>query len=77
MVLVSRAIDQDVNLFDRSSLEATSQRDLFASRLLSPRTPSLVYRRIVLERLPTFVSTEQRTPAVYSARTFVFSGRDC
>ena len=65
MVLVSRAIDQDVNLFDRSSLEATSQRDLFASRLLSPRTPSLVYRRIVLERLPTFVSTEQLANSSY------------
>ena len=65
MVLVSRAIDQDVNLFDRSSLAATSQRDLFASRLLSPRTPSLVYRRIVLERLPTFVSVEQLANSSY------------
>ncbi len=65
MVLVSRAIDQDVNLFERSSLEATSQRDLFASRLLSPRTPSAVYRRIVLERLPTFVSVEQLADSTY------------
>ena len=65
MVLVSRAIDQDVNLFDRSSLEATSQRDLFASQLLSSRTPSLVYRRIVLDRLPTFVSTEQLADSSY------------
>jgi signal transduction histidine kinase len=65
MVLVSRAIDQDVNLFERSTLEATSQRDLFASRLLSPRTPSLVYRRIVLERLPTFVSTEPLANSSY------------
>jgi signal transduction histidine kinase len=65
MVLVSRAIDQDVNLFERSSLEATSQRDLFASRLLSPRTPSSVYRRIVLERLPTFVSVEQLADSTY------------
>jgi signal transduction histidine kinase len=65
MVLVSRAIDHDVNLFSRSSLEATSQRDLFASRLLSPRTPSLVYRRIVLDRLPTFVSIEQLGESSY------------
>ena len=65
MVLVSRAIDQDVNLFERSSLEATSQRDLFASRLLSPRTPSSVYRRIVLDRLPTFVSVEQLANSTY------------
>jgi signal transduction histidine kinase len=65
MVLVSRAIDQDVNLFERANLEATSQRDLFASRLLSPRTPSLIYRRIVLDRLPTFVSIEQLANSSY------------
>src|SRR5215468_10934461 len=59
MVLVSRAIDQDVNLFDGSSLEATSQRDLFASGLFSLRTPSMVYQQIVLERRPSFVGVEQ------------------
>jgi signal transduction histidine kinase len=59
MVLVSRAIDQDVNLFDGSSLEATSQRDLFASGLFSMRTPGTVYRQIVLERRPSFVGVEQ------------------
>ncbi len=59
MVLVSRAIGQDVNLFDRSTLEASSQRDLFASGLLSMRTPSEAYREIVLERLPVFVGIEQ------------------
>ena len=41
----SRAIDQDVNLFDRARLQATSERDLFASGLLSTRTPGDVYRR--------------------------------
>ena len=35
MVLVSRAIGQDVNLFDRSGLEASSQRDLFVSGLFA------------------------------------------
>jgi signal transduction histidine kinase len=59
MVLVSRAIDQDVNLFDGSTLEATSQRDLFASGLFSLRTPSTVYRQILLERRPSFVGVEQ------------------
>jgi signal transduction histidine kinase len=59
MVLVSRAIDQDVNLFDRTELQATSQRDLFASGLLSNRTPGAVYERIILERQPTFVGIEQ------------------
>ena len=58
MVLVRWAIGQDVNLFDRSRLRATSERDLFASHLLPSRTPSTVYRRIVLDRLPTTVSVE-------------------
>jgi signal transduction histidine kinase len=59
MVLVARAIDQDVNLFDRARLQATSERDLFASGLLPTRTPSDIYQRIVLDRLPTFVAVEE------------------
>jgi signal transduction histidine kinase len=59
MVLVRRAIDEDVNLFDRSRLQATSARDLFASRLLSSRTPADVYRAILLDRLPTYVGEEE------------------
>ena len=59
MVLVRRAIDQDVNLFERTELQATSQRELFASGLLPTRTPGDVYRTIVLDRLPTFVGEEQ------------------
>jgi signal transduction histidine kinase len=59
MLLVRIAIDQDVNLFDRTQLVATSERELFASGLLSPRTPGDVYQRIVLERLPTYVGVEQ------------------
>ena len=59
MVLVRRAIDEDVNLFDPARLQATSARDLFASQLLSPRTPGEVYRAILLDRLPTYVGQEQ------------------
>jgi signal transduction histidine kinase len=59
LVLVSRAIDEDVNLFERQRLQATSARDLFASQLLSSRTPADVYRRIVLDRLPTYVGDER------------------
>ncbi len=59
MVLVRRAIDEDVNLFDRTRLQATSARDLFASQLLSPRTPGDVYRAILLDRLPTYVGQDQ------------------
>ncbi len=59
MVLVSRAINESVNLFDRDSLRATSERDLFASGRLPERTPGDVYRSIVLDRLPTFVGEEE------------------
>jgi len=59
MVLVGRAIGQDVNLFDRSGLEASSQRDLFESGLFSKRTPSEAYREVILERLPVFVGIEK------------------
>ena len=58
MVLVRWAIDQDVNLFVQAQLQATSERDLFASRLLPSRTPSHAYRSIVLDRLPTSVAVE-------------------
>ncbi len=59
MVLVRRAIDQDVDLFAGASLQATSQRDLYASGLLATRTPGEVYRRIAVDRLPTFVAEEE------------------
>jgi len=58
MVLVARAIDQAVNLFDRDQLQATSERDLFASGLLPARTPAAVYRAIMVDRLPAFVGEE-------------------
>jgi len=78
MVLVSRAIDQDVNLFDGSSLEATSQRDLFASGLFSKRTPSAVYQQILLERRPSFVGVEQlgNVPYRVAAAPVRAGGRD-
>ena len=59
MVLIRRAIDQDVNLFERTELRATSALEVFASGLLPTRTPGDVYRNIVLDRRPTFVG-EQR-----------------
>jgi two-component system nitrogen regulation sensor histidine kinase NtrY len=59
MVIVGRAIDQAVNLFEDAELQATSERDLYASRLLPGRTPAGVYRRIVLDRMPTYVGIEE------------------
>ena len=58
MGLVARAIDEDANLFERARLLATSARDIFASQLLTTRTPALVYRAILLDRLPTFVGDD-------------------
>jgi signal transduction histidine kinase len=62
MVWISQVIDQDVNIYDGPRLLATSERDLFASGLLPTRTPDEVYRRIVLQRLPGYV-TEDRIGA--------------
>jgi len=78
MVLVRRAIDEDVNLFDRARLQATSARDLFASQFLSPRTPGDVYRAILLDRLPTYVGQEQvgELPYQLAAAPVRSSGRE-
>jgi nitrogen fixation/metabolism regulation signal transduction histidine kinase len=65
MVIVGRAIDQAVNLFDDAELQATSERDLYASRVLPTRTPAGVYREIVLNRMPTYVGIEEVGGASY------------
>lgn len=59
MVWISRIIDQDVNIFAGTELEATSERDLFASAVLPTRVPERVYRGLVLDRMPSVV-TEDR-----------------
>jgi len=58
MILVGRAIDQDVDLFDGPRLQATSERDLYASGVLSSRTPSEVYKEIAVDRRPTYAGIE-------------------
>lgn len=58
LVRISQVIGQDVNVFDGPRLAATSTRDLYASGVLSTRTPDRVYRAIALDRLPSFVSEE-------------------
>jgi signal transduction histidine kinase len=58
MVWLSRAIDQDVNIYQGPRLLATSERDLFESGVLPERTPSHVYRAIELNRLPNHVGQE-------------------
>jgi signal transduction histidine kinase len=63
MVWIGQLINQDVNVFFDAELVATSERDLFSSGVLPTRTPDKVYRAIVLQRLPSFV-TEDRIGAV-------------
>jgi hypothetical protein len=58
MLWLSRAIGQDVNIFDGPSLLATSERDLFTSGLIPSRTPSSVYRDITIDRLSNSVGVE-------------------
>jgi HAMP domain-containing protein len=58
MVWISQLINQDVNVFVEAKLGATSERDLFASGLVPTRTPDDVYRAIVLQRLPSYVTQD-------------------
>jgi signal transduction histidine kinase len=75
MVWIGQLINQDVNVFDGPELFATSERDLFASGLLATRTPDDVYRAIVLDRLPSFVTEDQVGPVPYMlAATAVRTG---
>jgi nitrogen fixation/metabolism regulation signal transduction histidine kinase len=59
MVWVSRLIDQDVNIFSGARLLATSERNLFASGVVPTRTPSDVYRALILENQASTVTQER------------------
>ena len=78
MNLVGEAINQEVDLFDGPRLQATSQRDLYASGMLATRTPSEVYRQIAVDRRPTFVGVEEMGGAQYqvAAAPVRAGGRD-
>jgi signal transduction histidine kinase len=65
VVWVSRLIDQDVNIFSGPRLQATSERNLFASGVLPTRTPADVYRALALENMATTVVREQIGPLSY------------
>jgi signal transduction histidine kinase len=59
MVWVSRLIDQDVNVFAGPRLQATSERNLFASGLLPTRTTAEAYHALELRREAATVTTER------------------
>ena len=78
MVWISQVVDQDVNIFSGAELSATNQRDLFASGLLPTRTPEDVYRAIVLDRLPSYISRDVigSVPYMLAATPVRSGGRD-
>jgi signal transduction histidine kinase len=78
MVSISQLINQDVNVYVQSELDSTSERDLFASGLLPTRTPDDVYRAIVLQRLPSFVTDDRigSTPFRLAAAPVRAGGRN-
>ena len=59
MVWVRRLIDEDANIFAGTELQATSERTVFASGLLSSRTPADVYRALALRREGGTVARER------------------
>jgi hypothetical protein len=59
MVWVSRLVDEDANIFAGASLQATSERTIFASGLLPSRTPAEVYPRLLLQREAAVVARER------------------
>ena len=82
MVELKQVLSQSINLFEGPRLLATSERDLFASGLLPTRTPAQVYRKIALDRLPTWVGEERigdfqyllaATPARTAGREVILS----
>jgi signal transduction histidine kinase len=78
MVGLSRVVGQDVNIFLGARLQATSERDLFASGLLPARTPAEIYRAIVFDRMPTKITEEQAAGFRYmvAAAPVRAAGRD-
>jgi signal transduction histidine kinase len=59
LVLASRLVDQDVNVFAADRLAATSERSLFASGLLPQRLPAEVYHALSLRREAATVVRER------------------
>jgi signal transduction histidine kinase len=59
LVWVASAIRNDLDVFLRGRLHASSKRELYASGLLAPRASGRTYRAIVLEGRPSFVGAER------------------
>jgi signal transduction histidine kinase len=58
LVWVASLIRNDLDVFERGRLLASSKRELYASGLLAPQVPGGVYRALVLEGEPYVLRTE-------------------
>jgi signal transduction histidine kinase len=65
VVWLSRVLAQDINIYDGPALLASSERNLFASGLLSTRTPGDAFRAVKLDGRPSFVGRETVGPVEY------------
>jgi len=65
LVWVASVIGNDVDVFDRGRLRASSRRELFASGLLDDRVPPAVLRPIVVDKDAFCVSTERLGSLAY------------
>jgi signal transduction histidine kinase len=59
LVWVASIIRNDLDLFDRGRLVASSKRELYSSGLLAPRVSGPVYRVLVLEGQPSVLRSER------------------
>ena len=59
LVWLASVVKNDLDLFERGRLLASSKRELYASGLLAPRVSGSVYRAVVLEGQPSTLQTER------------------
>jgi signal transduction histidine kinase len=59
LVWVASLIRNDLDVFERGRLLASSKRELYASGLLAPRVSGAVYSALVLEGQPSVLRTER------------------
>ncbi|MET0554038.1 MAG: ATP-binding protein [Vicinamibacteria bacterium] len=59
LVWVSSLIRNDLDVFERGRLVASSKRELYSSGLLAPRVSGAVYSALVLEGQPSILRTER------------------
>jgi signal transduction histidine kinase len=59
LVWLASVIRNDLDVFERGRLLASSKRELYASGLLAPRVSGAVYRAVVLEGQPAWLRAER------------------